>query len=67
MDHLFCIGNCKIPVKVVIEMKATTRNGPIVDKYKQLFVASYSEEPDMNGLLNYCTKDVLQTLSSILY
>lgn len=48
-------------------MKATTRNGPIVDKYKQLFVASYSEEPDMNGLLNYCTKDVLQTLSSILY
>lgn len=67
MDYLFCIGNCKILVKVVIEMKVMIRNGLIVDKYKQLFVVSYSGELDMNGLLNYCIKDVLQILLLILY
>ena len=54
-------GGLKIPVKVVIEMEATTRNREIINKYKQLVVTNY-KEPDKNGLFDDCTKDILQQL-----
>ena len=54
-------GGLEIPVKVVIENEATTRNREIINKYKQLVVTSY-KEPDRNGLFDDCTKDILQEL-----
>ena len=43
----------EIPVKIIIEIYATTRRKAIVNKYKQLVVANYKDD---------CTKDVLQEL-----
>ena len=54
-------GGLEIPVKVVIETEATTRNREIINKYKQLVVTSY-KEPDKNGLFDDCSKDILQEL-----
>ena len=54
-------GGLEIPVKVVIEMEATTRNREIINKYKPSVVTSY-KEPDRNGLFDDCTKDILQEL-----
>ena len=54
-------GGLEIPVKVVIEMEATTRDRKIINKYKPLVVTSY-KEPDRNGLFDDCTKDIIQEL-----
>ena len=54
-------GGLEIPVKVVIEMEATTRKREIINKSKQLVVTSY-KEPDKNGLFDDCTKDIFQEL-----
>ena len=40
-------GGLEIPVKVVIEVEATTSNREIRNKYKQRFFASY-KEPERN-------------------
>ena len=54
-------GEFEIPVKVVIEIKATEKNRLIIDKYKELVLANY-KEPDLNGHFDDCTKDVLKEL-----
>ena len=54
-------GGIEIPVKVVVEIKATAKNGLIIDKYKELVLANY-KEPDLNGHFDDCTKDVLKEL-----
>ena len=44
-------------------MDATTRNKAMINKYKQLVVANYTEGArGRNGVLDDCTKEVLQEL-----
>ena len=54
-------GGLEIPVKVVIEIKATAKNRLIIDKYKELVLANY-KEADLSGHFDDCTKDVLKEL-----
>ena len=52
-------GGLGIPVKVVVEIAATSKNRLIIDKYKKLVLGNY-KKPDLNGHFDDCTKDVLR-------
>ena len=58
-------GGLEIPIKVVIEMEATTRNREIINKYKPACRDELQpvKEPDRNGLFEDWTKDILQQLT----
>ena len=54
-------GGLEILITVVIEMDATAMGRQILDRYKQLVMTKY-KEPDLNGLFDDCTKDILKEL-----
>ena len=54
-------GGLEIPVEVIVEMDATTRNRAILEKYKQIVIANY-KEPGQDGKFDDCTKEVLKEL-----
>jgi len=54
-------GGLEIPVEVIVEMDATTRNRTILEKCKQIAIANY-KKPGQDGKFDDCTKEVLKEL-----